>query len=150
MTQTQGAVRQVGVIGLGTMGSGIAEVIARSGIDVVAIEMSAEALARAQERMTGSTARAVKRGKMTEAEQAALLDRLSFSTDLNDLAGVDLVVEAVPERLMWGSDWPHVFIKSAMPNDGDLLDVFSKCFPDAAMRKRILVDNPAKVYDFQA
>ena len=59
MTQTQGAVRQVGVIGLGTMGGGIAEVIARSGIDVVAIEMSAEALAGAQERMTGSTDRAV-------------------------------------------------------------------------------------------
>ncbi len=99
MTGTVGAVRQVGVIGLGTMGSGIAEVIARSGIDVVAIEMSAEALAKAQERMSGSTARAVKRGKMTEAEQSALLGRLSFSTDLNDLSSVDLVVEAVPERL---------------------------------------------------
>ena len=60
------------------------------------------------------------------------------------------LADAVPDRLMWGSDWPHVFIKSAMPNDGDLLDVFSKWFPDAAMRKRILVDNPAKVYDFQA
>lgn len=99
MTKTQGAVRQVGVIGLGTMGGGIAEVIARSGIDVVAIEMSAETLVKARERMTGSTARAVKRGKMTEAEQATLLGRLSFSTDLNDLAAVDLVVEAVPERI---------------------------------------------------
>ncbi|MCX6413828.1 MAG: 3-hydroxybutyryl-CoA dehydrogenase, partial [Actinobacteria bacterium] len=93
------AVQQVGVIGLGTMGSGIAEVIARSGFSVVAIEMSAEALARAEERMTASTARAVKRGKMTSDEQEALLGRLVFSTELADLAGVDLVIEAVPERL---------------------------------------------------
>ena len=99
MTGTVAAVQQVGVIGLGTMGSGIAEVIARSGFSVVAIEMSAEALARAEERMTASTARAVKRGKMTSDEQEALLGRLVFSTELTDLAGVDLVIEAVPERL---------------------------------------------------
>ena len=99
MTGTVAAVQQVGVIGLGTMGSGIAEVIARSGFSVVAIEMSAEALARAEERMTASTARAVKRGKMTSDEQEALLGRLVFSIDLADLAGVDLVIEAVPERL---------------------------------------------------
>ena len=60
------------------------------------------------------------------------------------------LVQAAPERLLWGSDWPHVFVKTAMPNDGDLFDVFSKWVPDAALRKRILVDNPAAVYDFQA
>ena len=58
-----------------------------------------------------------------------------------------LVAEA-GGRLMWGSDWPHVFIKTAMPNDGDLFDTFARWVPDAALRKRILVDNPARVYDF--
>ncbi len=58
------------------------------------------------------------------------------------------LVDAAPARLLWGSDWPHVFIKTAMPNDGDLFDVFCRWVPDAAMRKRILVDNPATVYDF--
>ncbi len=92
-------VRRVGVIGLGTMGSGIAEVIARSGIDVVAVEMNTEALAGAKERMEGSTARAVKRGKLTEEDRAALLGRLTFTTQLSDLSDADMVIEAVPERL---------------------------------------------------
>lgn len=58
------------------------------------------------------------------------------------------LVASVPERLLWGSDWPHVYIRSAMPNDGALFDVFAQWVPDPAMRKRILVDNPAQVYDF--
>jgi len=58
------------------------------------------------------------------------------------------LVDAAPGRLLWGSDWPHVFIKTAMPNDGDLFDTFAKWVPDAEMRRRILVDHPAKVYDF--
>jgi 2-pyrone-4,6-dicarboxylate lactonase len=60
------------------------------------------------------------------------------------------LVDAAPERLLWGSDWPHVSIKTAMPNDGDLFDAFSQWVPDAALRKRILVDHPARVYDFES
>ncbi|MBE0626465.1 MAG: amidohydrolase family protein [Burkholderiales bacterium] len=60
------------------------------------------------------------------------------------------LVDAAPQRLLWGSDWPHVFINTAMPNDGELFDVFSKWVPDADLRRRILVDHPAKVYDFEA
>ncbi|MGP1677070.1 MAG: amidohydrolase family protein [Burkholderiales bacterium] len=59
------------------------------------------------------------------------------------------LLDAAPERLLWGSDWPHVLIKTAMPNDGDLFDAFSKWVPDAALRQRILVDHPARVYDFE-
>jgi predicted TIM-barrel fold metal-dependent hydrolase len=59
------------------------------------------------------------------------------------------LVDAAPGRLLWGSDWPHVFIKTAMPNDGDLFDTFAAWVPDAALRRRILVDNPAQVYDFE-
>jgi 2-pyrone-4,6-dicarboxylate lactonase len=58
------------------------------------------------------------------------------------------LVEAAPERLLWGSDWPHTFIKSAMPNDGDLFALFAQWVPDADLRRRILVDNPARLYDY--
>jgi 2-pyrone-4,6-dicarboxylate lactonase len=58
------------------------------------------------------------------------------------------LVDAAPERLLWGSDWPHTFIKSPMPNDGDLFDLFAQWVPDEAMRRRILVDNPARLYDY--
>ena len=59
------------------------------------------------------------------------------------------LVDAAPDQLLWGSDWPHVLIKTAMPNDGALFNLFSEWGPDAAQRQRILVDNPARVYDFQ-
>jgi 2-pyrone-4,6-dicarboxylate lactonase len=58
------------------------------------------------------------------------------------------LVDAAPERLLWGSDWPHVMVKSAMPNDGALLDLLGRWIPDAALRRRVLVDNPAALYDF--
>jgi len=89
----------VGVVGLGTMGSGIAEVFARSGLDVVAVEVDGEALDRGRGHLEHSTDRAVARGKLDRAGKEALLGRIRFSTDLGDLAGVDLVVEAVPERM---------------------------------------------------
>ncbi len=91
--------QQVGVIGLGTMGAGIAEVFARTGLHVVAIEVDEAALARGRGHIEHSTGRAVARGKITEAEQAALIGRIDFGIDLERLADVDLVVEAVPEHL---------------------------------------------------
>ncbi|MGH8663428.1 MAG: amidohydrolase family protein [Burkholderiales bacterium] len=58
------------------------------------------------------------------------------------------LLEAAPQRLLWGSDWPHVMVKSKMPNDGRLFDVFAAWAPDAETRRTILVDNPARLYDF--
>jgi len=58
------------------------------------------------------------------------------------------LVDAAPDRLLWGSDWPHVFIRTAMPNDGHLFDVFATWVPDAELRRRILVDHPATLYGF--
>jgi 2-pyrone-4,6-dicarboxylate lactonase len=58
------------------------------------------------------------------------------------------LADAAPERLLWGSDWPHVMVKSAMPNDGELLDLLAKWIPDEELRRRVLVDNPAALYDF--
>ncbi len=61
---------------------------------------------------------------------------------------VESVVQANPDRLVWGSDWPHVMMKSQMPNDADLVDLFANWVPDDALRKKILVDNPEQLYDF--
>jgi predicted TIM-barrel fold metal-dependent hydrolase len=49
---------------------------------------------------------------------------------------------------MWGSDWPHVFIKSAMPNDGDLYNLLLEWVKDESILQSILVDNPTKIYGF--
>lgn len=90
---------KVGVVGLGTMGAGIAEVFARNGLPVVAIERDEAAILRGRGHVEHSTARAVARGKLTPAQQRALLERIDCGTDLAALAEVDLVVEAVPEHL---------------------------------------------------
>jgi 2-pyrone-4,6-dicarboxylate lactonase len=58
------------------------------------------------------------------------------------LAGVN------PDRLLWGTDWPHVMNKKPMPNDGDLTDLIADWLPDAALRERVLVTNPAALYRF--
>jgi 2-pyrone-4,6-dicarboxylate lactonase len=59
------------------------------------------------------------------------------------------LVKHAPERMVWASDWPHVSLDGReMPNDGDLLDLLSEWAPDEAVRNRILVDNPAKLYGF--
>jgi 3-hydroxybutyryl-CoA dehydrogenase len=90
---------QVGVVGLGTMGAGIAEVFARTGLSVIAAEVDEAAVGRGRGHVEGSTGRAVARGKLSEEDHRALLDRITYTTDLNDFADVDLVVEAVPEHL---------------------------------------------------
>ena len=89
----------VGVVGLGTMGAGIAEVFARIGLTVIAVDVDDQGLERGLGHLEHSTARAVERGKLDEAGKAELLGRISTSTSLADLAGCDLVVEAVPERM---------------------------------------------------
>ncbi len=55
---------------------------------------------------------------------------------------------ANPERIIWGSDWPHVMAKGAMPNDGDLADLLSDWLPDAKLREQVLVKNPERLYGF--
>lgn len=96
---TGGAVARVGVVGLGTMGAGIVEVFARGGIEVVAVEIDEEALERGRATLRRSTDRAVARGRLAASERDALVDRISFAVGLAALRDVDLVVEAVPERL---------------------------------------------------
>lgn len=56
------------------------------------------------------------------------------------------LAEAAPDRVLWGTDFPHPNITRDMPDDGWLVDLFAKTFPDPAMQQRILVDNPARLY----
>jgi len=53
-----------------------------------------------------------------------------------------------PERVLWGSDWPHVNLHGAMPDDGDLVDLIAGIVPDEANRRRLLVDNPVELFGF--
>jgi 3-hydroxybutyryl-CoA dehydrogenase len=80
------------------MGGGIAEVCARAGLNVVLDEINADALALARGRIAGSLERAVRAGKLSEADRHSALGRLAFTTDLGDFADRDLVIEAVAER----------------------------------------------------
>ncbi|MCO5971548.1 3-hydroxyacyl-CoA dehydrogenase [Actinoallomurus soli] len=93
------SLNKVGVVGLGTMGAGIAEVLARSGLAVVGVEVGDEALQRGRGHLERSTGRAVKRGRLSAEEQQAILDRIELSTSFGALGDCDLVIEAVPERL---------------------------------------------------
>ncbi|PRX49251.1 3-hydroxybutyryl-CoA dehydrogenase [Prauserella shujinwangii] len=94
----------VGVVGLGTMGAGIAEVLARSGLSVVGAEVDEAAVARGRGHIEHSTARAVGKGKLGDSDRARLLGRIRYTTALSDLAGADLVIEAVPESLELKAD----------------------------------------------
>ena len=92
-------INKVGVVGCGTMGSGICEVVARAGMEVVFSEVTAEAVAAGHERINRSVERAVERGKMERAEADGLLSRIASTTELSGLSDCDLVFEAVPEHL---------------------------------------------------
>jgi 3-hydroxybutyryl-CoA dehydrogenase len=89
----------VGVIGLGTMGAGIAEVIARNGYNVVGVELTDAAVERGREHLLHSTGRAVSRGKLSEEEQKELLNRITFTTSISDVKDCQLVIEAIVEKL---------------------------------------------------
>ena len=59
------------------------------------------------------------------------------------------VIEAAPDKVLWGTDWPHPNITGVMPNDGDLVDLLAKYAPDPALREKIVVSNPARLYGWR-
>jgi len=91
-------IERVGVVGCGLMGSGIAEVCARAGCDVMVHEVDAATAERGRERLVNSLDRAVTANKLAAADRDAAVARLGFTTDLGDMADRDLVVEAVVEN----------------------------------------------------
>jgi 3-hydroxybutyryl-CoA dehydrogenase len=90
---------KVGIVGLGTMGTGIAEVLARCGYAVTGVEVDAEAVGHGRRHLENSFDRAASRGRLTADDKAAMVGRISFGTDLRVLADADLVIDAIPERL---------------------------------------------------
>src|ERR1700754_1508097 len=81
------------------MGAGIVEVFARSGISVVAVEVTEEALARGQATLVGSIDRAVAKGKLTPEARDDIFSRVGLAAGFAALSDVDFVIEAVPEQL---------------------------------------------------
>jgi len=108
---------RVGIVGGGLMGSGIAEVCARSGVDVTVVEADDARAEHAQAAIAHSLARGVKSGKLDEAAREHALERLAFTTRLDDLAGADAAIEAIVE---------HEGAKRALFHDLD------RILPDAA------------------
>ncbi|MDJ0896167.1 MAG: amidohydrolase family protein [Alphaproteobacteria bacterium] len=77
--------------------------------------------------------------RITGLEGAPYTDVVPFARAL---------IEANPDRMVWGTDWPHPSIRTAMPNDGDLLDALADWTPDPDLQRKILVDNPEALYGF--
>ncbi len=92
-------IKTVGVLGCGLMGSGIAQVSAAAGYRTIVREVSPELIARGRGGLQASLEKAVERGKVKPEERDAALGRLTFTTKVTDLAGADVVVEAVTESL---------------------------------------------------
>jgi 3-hydroxybutyryl-CoA dehydrogenase len=92
-------IRKIGVIGGGTMGNGIAQVCAATGLEVVLRDLDQAALDRALATMQASLARQVRKGVISEAEAGAALARVTFTTDPGAMADRDIVIEAIVEKL---------------------------------------------------
>jgi 3-hydroxybutyryl-CoA dehydrogenase len=92
-------IRKVGVVGLGTMGAGIAQVSVQSGFETVGRDVSDELAERGRATVERYLDRGVERGRMSQSDRDAAVGRLTLTTDLADLAGCDLVIEAALEEL---------------------------------------------------
>ena len=110
-----GPLERMGILGAGTMGAGIAQVAAEAGIEALVHDPIAGAYERAHERIAGFLARKVEKGQLDAAAAAAALDRLSPAASLDELAAVDLVVEAIPEELELKRDAFHRLDEAAEP-----------------------------------
>ena len=92
-------VRKVGVVGLGTMGAGIAQLCVEAGVETVGREVSMELAEKAREQIAHFLTRRVEKGRIEQAERDAAVERLSLTTGLDDLADCDVVIEAIVEEL---------------------------------------------------
>ena len=92
-------IRRVGIVGLGTMGAGIAQVCVQAGVDTVGREVSEELGERARTRVEHYLGRSVEKGRLSADEKEAALARLTTTTELGDIGGCDLVIEAIVEDL---------------------------------------------------
>jgi 3-hydroxybutyryl-CoA dehydrogenase len=135
-------IERVGVVGCGLMGSGIAEVCARAGLDVIVREVNEDALAFGRKRIEGSLEKAVRSGKLPEADRDAALGRLAYTTDFGDFGDRQLVVEAVIEN---EAEKLEVFrgIDKAVEADDAILATNTSSIP--VMKLAMATDRPASV-----
>lgn len=110
------------------------------------------ALAPASEGTKGAGFQAVRRYLSEGRIWLKLSGAYRISTrhpDYDDVAPLhEALLAANPDQLLWGTDWPHPRLAENMPDDGHLLDLFNQWTPDAALRRKILVENPQKLYGF--
>ena len=135
-------IERVGVVGCGLMGSGIAEVCARAGLDVIVREVNEDALSFGRKRIEGSLDRAVRSGKLPEADRDAALARLAYTTDFGEFADRQLVVEAVIEN---EAEKLEVFrgVDKAVEADDAILATNTSSIP--VMKLAMATDRPASV-----
>lgn len=81
--------------------------------------------------------------KISGAERVSSSGRRPFE---DAVAVARRIVAAAPDRVVWGTDWPHPNVPNDMPDDGELVDLFARIVEDAAVRRRILVENPTRLY----
>lgn len=93
------AIRKVGVVGCGLMGSGIVQVCAQSGYPVVVSEENNELLSKGLASINSFLSKSVEKGKMTQRDRDATLTRIKGTTNINDFSDCDLVIEAVTEKM---------------------------------------------------
>ena len=94
-----GEVRKVGVVGLGAMGAGIAQLCLEAGVETVGREVSAELGEKARDRIAHFLTRKVEKGTLAQTERDEAIERISLTTEVADLGGCDLVIEAIVEEL---------------------------------------------------
>jgi 3-hydroxybutyryl-CoA dehydrogenase len=135
-------IERVGVVGCGLMGSGIAEVCARAGLDVVVREVNEGALEAGRKRIESSLDRAVRSGKLAEADRGAVVGRLRYTTDFGEFADRQLVVEAVIEH---EAEKLEVFrgIDKAVEADDAILATNTSSIP--VMKLAMATNRPASV-----
>jgi len=135
-------IERVGVVGCGLMGSGIAEVCARAGAEVLVQEIDATAAERGRDRIVKSLDRAVSASKLPEAERDATLSRLSFTTDLGDFGDRQLVIEAVVENEAAKTD---VFARLDKVIDSDDAILASNTSSIPIMKLAMVTSRPSQV-----
>lgn len=135
-------IERVGVVGCGLMGSGIAEVCARAGLDVIVREVNETALAAGRKRIEGSLDKAVRSGKLPEADRDGVRARLRYTTEFGDFADRQLVVEAVIEN---EAEKLEVFrgIDKAVEADDAILATNTSSIP--VMKLAMATNRPASV-----
>jgi 2-pyrone-4,6-dicarboxylate lactonase len=104
-------------------------------------------------------------GGLGQAPFRALLDLMTLDTCWVKVCGAERVstagppfldavpfaralIDAAPDRVLWGTDWPHPNVGRHMPNDGDLVDLVPLMASDEARQRKLLIDNPMRLYDF--